>query len=114
MHRWRVMEAVSPQGVRTRHVCGNDPNGSFGISTSAIQEFDPAAMTVKTRSGKIYALVGFPDKSPLGESAWRKWCNGNGVIVEVDVTSEYMNVSPDPEPAITFKKVGRLGVATAS
>jgi hypothetical protein len=106
------MEAVSPRGTRTRHVCGEDTNNSVGISTSAIQEFDPAAMTVKTRSGKTYALVGFPDNSSLGETAWRKWCNDNGIVAELDMTSEYLNV--DPVPTITFKRVGfRPGVAAA-
>ena len=108
LHRWRVMEAVSPGDIRTRHVCGQNPTGSFGISTSAIQEFDPVAMTVKTRSGKTYTLVGLPDKSRLGEAAWRKWCNDNGIVAELDVTSDYVNV--DPAPTITFKRLKRRGV----
>lgn len=109
LHRWRVMEAVSAGGIRTRHVCGQNSAASYGISTSAIQEFDPAAMTVKTRSGKTYALVGFPDNSSLGEGAWRKWCKDNGIDVELDVTKEYVNV--EPAPAITFKKVGSRPVS---
>ena len=109
LHRWRVMEAVSAGGIRTRHACGQNPAASYGISTSAIQEFDPAAMTVKTRSGKIYALVGFPDNSPLAEGAWHKWCNDKGIVTELDVTKEYVNV--EPAPAISFKKVGNRPVS---
>jgi hypothetical protein len=104
LHRWRVMEAVSPGDIRTRHVCGQNPTSSFGISTSAIQEFDPVAMTVKTRSGKTYIMVGSPDKSILGEATWRKWCNDNGIVAEQDVTSEYWKF--DQESSITFKRVG--------
>ena len=104
LQRWRVFEAVWPGNTRTRHVCGQDPSASIGISTSAIQEFDPVSMTVKTRSGKTYALVGFPDNSPLAEGAWRKWSNDNRIVAVQDVTSEYVNV--DPAPAITFKRVG--------
>jgi hypothetical protein len=104
LHRWRVMEAVSPKDIRTRHVCGQNATSSFGISTSAIQEFDPVAMTVKTRSGKTYTLSGRPGNSRLGEGAWRKWCNENGIVAETDVTSSYLRA--DPAPAITFKRIG--------
>ena len=95
---------VSRGDIPTRHVCGQNPTGDLGISTSAIQEFDPVDMTVKTRSGKIYVLVGQPDDSRLAEGAWRKWCKDNGIVAERDVTSEYLNV--DPAPAITFKRLG--------
>ena len=104
LHRWRVMEAVSKGDTRTRHVCGQNPTSSFGISTSAIQEFDPNSMTVKTLSGKTYILVGSPDKSNLSEAAWRKWCNDNGIVADREVTSEYYNA--DQESTITFKRVG--------
>jgi hypothetical protein len=104
LHCWRVMEAVSPWNTRTRHVCGQNATGNFGISTSAIQEFDPVAMTVKTRSGKTYTLAGPPDNSILGEATWRKWCNDNGIVAKLDVTSDYLNV--DPVSTISFKQVG--------
>lgn len=98
------MEAVSPGDIRTRHVCAENVANNVGISTSAIQEFDPVAMTVKTRSGKTYTLVGEPDKSRLGEAAWRKWCKDNGIVAELDVSSEFKKA--DPAPAITFKRLG--------
>ncbi len=107
LHRWRVLE-VSRGNIRTRHVCGENPTGNMGISTSAIQEFDPVDMTVKTRSGKIYVLVGQPDNTRLAEGAWRTWCKDNGVVAERDVTSEYLNA--DQAPTITFKRLnGRPG-----
>lgn len=110
LHRWRVMEAVSPGNIRTRHVCGQNAASSVGISTSAIQEFDPVALTVKTRSGKTYTLVGPSDNSHLGDGAWRKWCNDNGIVAEQDVTSDYLNA--DPAPTVTFKRLNlRPGVA---
>ena len=55
-------------------------------------------------SGKTYILVGPPDNSPLGDGAWRKWCNDNNTVADRDVTSEYLNVNP--EPTLKFKKVG--------
>jgi hypothetical protein len=123
LHCWRVMEAVSPWDIRTRHVCGQNATGSAGISTSAIQEFDPVAKTIKTRSGNTYTLVGQPDNSRLGEAAWNKWCNDNGIVSQQDMTSEYLNANSaqasansapmdaDPSPTITFKRVG-FGVAS--
>jgi hypothetical protein len=98
------MEAVSPKNTRTRHVCGQNTAGKIGISTSAIQEFDPVAMTVKTRSGKTYFLIGPPESSRLAEGAWRKWSIENGIVAELDVTSDFMKA--DPAPKVTFKRVG--------
>jgi hypothetical protein len=103
LFRWRVMEAVSSGNIRTRHACGQNPAAGYGISTSAIREFDPVAMTVRTRSGKVYTLVGPPDYSSLGDVAWRKWRGDNDTVAYWDVTREYLNVNP--EPALTFKKV---------
>jgi len=108
LHRWRVMEAVSSDGSRTRHACGQDPTGKLGSATSAIQAFDPVAMTVRTLSGKTYALVDQPGESRLGEAAWQKWCKDNGIFAEVDVTGEYLNTAPKPESTITFKRLGIL------
>jgi len=99
------MEAVSPRNTRTRHVCGQNASSDKGISTSSIQEFDPVAMTIKTRSRKTYILVGLPDSSGLGESAWRKWCKSNGIVAELDVTGDYVNA--DPVPTITFRRLKR-------
>lgn len=110
LHRWRVMEAVSPGDTRSHHVYGQNPGNSFGISTSAIQEFDPVSMTAKTRSGKTYILVGYPDNSPLGEAAWRKWCKDNNIVAERDVTRDYY-MNADKESTVTFKRLNRRGVA---
>jgi hypothetical protein len=111
LHCWRVMEAVAPGDIRTRHVCGHNATSSFGISTSAIQEFNPVAMTVKTRSGRTYTLVGQPDNSSLGEAAWRKWCIDNGIVTQLDVTSEYLKKVDQEPTTLKFKRVGfRPGV----
>ena len=103
LHRWRVLEAVSPGNIRTRHICGQDDAGSVGISTSAIQEFDPVGMSVNTRSGRTYILFGPSGESRLGEGAWRKWCNDNGIVAELDVTGEYLKA--EQASTVTFKKI---------
>lgn len=109
LHRWRVMEALSPENIRTHHVCGQNPSASFGISTSSIQEFDPVTMTAKTSSGKTYFLIGQPDTAPLGEAAWRKWCKDNSIVAQRDVTRDYYKNTAQ-ETTVTFKRLNRRGV----
>jgi hypothetical protein len=104
LHHWRVMEAVWPGDIRTRHVCAENAANDMGISTSSIQEFDPVALAVKTRSGKTYLLLGQPKKSPLAEAAWHKWCGENDIVAEHDVTREYQQT--EQNTPITFKKIG--------
>ncbi len=112
LHRWRVMEAVWSGDVRTRHVCAENAENKIGVSTSSIREFDPVAMSVKTRSGKIYFLAGQPEASRLAEAAWRKWRGENEILAEHDVTGEYLKNGSNPTqaptrtPTITFKKIG--------
>jgi hypothetical protein len=108
LHRWCVKEAVSSENNRTHHAYGQNASNGFGISTSAIQAFDPVAMTVKTLSGKTYVLVGHPDNSPLGEAAWRKWCADNSIFAERDVTRDYY-LNTDLETTVTFKRLKRGG-----
>ena len=92
LRRWRVMEVEAPDGRRSRHVCGHDVKNGLGRASSPIVEFSLDAMTATTRSGSNYKLVGLPGNSRLGKSAWRTWCRENGVVAELDVTNEYLNV----------------------
>lgn len=92
LRRWRVMEVESKNGARTRHVLGHDVTNNLGRASSPIEAFDLENMTVTSRSGKIYNLVGLPGNSKLGTSAWQKWSKDNGVVAELDVTNEYFNV----------------------
>ena len=92
LRRWRVVEVEVPDGSRSRHVWGHDVKNGLGRASSPIVEFDTEAMTATTRSGSNYKLVGLPGNSRLGKSAWRTWCRENGVVAELDVTNEYLNV----------------------
>jgi hypothetical protein len=94
LRRWRVIEIVSPDGVRSRHIWGHDVTNNLGRATSAILEFNLETMTATTtRSGKVYWLIGLPGNSRLGRAAWRKWCDDNRIVNETDVTNEYLNVN---------------------
>lgn len=92
LRRWRVMEVVSKNGTRSRHVWGHDVANDAGRASSGIKEFNLEAMTATTHSGRIYTLVGVPGNARSGEQAWKNWCRINGVISAVDVTSEYFSV----------------------
>jgi len=85
------MEVVSRDGTRSRHVWGHDVTNDAGRASSGIKEFDLEAMTATTHSGRVYKLVGAPGHARSGEQAWNNWCNINGVVSAVDVTSEYFN-----------------------
>jgi hypothetical protein len=92
LRRWRVMEVVSKNGVRSRHVWGHDVANDAGRVSSGIKEFDLEAMTATTDSGRVYKLVGAPGKARSGEKAWQGWCDVNGVASAVDVTAEYFDI----------------------
>lgn len=88
LRRWRVMEVVL-RGTRSHHVYGHDVTNNTGRASSAIKEFDRETMTVTTRSGRNYSLVGAPGNARIGEYAWQNWCNLNEVTSELDVTNQY-------------------------
>src|SRR3970282_243915 len=77
LRRWRVMEVEVPDGSRSHHVSGHDVRNGLGRASSPIVEFNLDHMTAITRRGR---------------SAWRTWCRENGVVAELDVTNEYLNV----------------------
>ncbi len=92
LRRWRVTEVVTSDGKRSRHLWGHDVTNASGRSSSALVTFDPRTMTVTTRSGTTYRLVGLPGNSRIGRHAWLNWCKDNGVVSSLDVTSEYLDV----------------------
>ena len=94
LRRWSVMEIETPDGVCSRHMCGHGAKNSRGHASSPINEFNQDSMTVTTRSGSIYKLVGLPGNSRLGRSAWRRCCrdNDNVIASQADVTNEYLDI----------------------
>jgi hypothetical protein len=92
LRRWRVIEVISQNGTRTRHIYGHDVTNGAGRASSSIKEFDLESMTVTTKSGTRYKLVGLPGRSRVGDFVWKHWCRAYGVVSEVDVTHEYFSV----------------------
>jgi hypothetical protein len=103
LRRWRVSEIKAQDGTRSRHVWGHDVKNDLGRASSSIMKFNLETMTATTRSGRNYRLVGLPGNSRLGKSAWSNWCSSNGVVSELDVTNEYLNI--DKISTVEFAKI---------
>lgn len=87
---WSVREVIFGSGTdRSRHLVGYVPRKGTGRVSSAIQQFDPKSMTVKTRSGRVYHLKGHPGFHDEAEYVWSHWKSFNGAKDETDVTNQY-------------------------
>lgn len=110
LNQWRVVEIVTRNDMRSRHMWGHDIANNQGRASTAIIAFDRSSMTATTASGRHYVLVGPSGASPLGKAAWEKWCIDHGVVSETDVTGEYLLAHEQMEDTtITFTKLGRVG-----
>ncbi|HKB60561.1 MAG TPA: hypothetical protein VKC56_11010 [Gallionellaceae bacterium] len=97
LRRWRVMEVVAQNGLRSRHLLGHDVTHDEDRVSSPIADFKMESMTATTRSGARYRLAGVPGQSRKVLAAWDDWCLTYGVASQRDVTAEYM----DPDDVST-------------
>lgn len=108
LHQWRVIETMTQNGTRSRHILGQNSASEQGRASTAITAFDFASMTATTRSGRNYILEGPPGDSRLGKAAWEKWCSDHGVVSESDVTGEYQRTQDQQaDTTVTFTKLSR-------
>ena len=90
MSMWSVRKVSSPLlEETTQHLVG--VVDGYGRVCSPIQEFDRETMTVTTRSGKLYELVGEPGLDMDAAYVFANWCQMNGVTEVTDVTDQYWN-----------------------
>ena len=91
MSAWSVREVSSPlDDETTQHLVG--VVDGLGRVCSPIQEFDRETMTVTTRSGKLYELIGPPGVDIDAEYVFKNWCRMNGVTELINVTAaQYWN-----------------------
>jgi len=82
LSNWLVKEL--PNG--DRHFVGYNETEREGRVSSKIVEFDKDSMKGKTRSGRVYHLVGPSGHDPEGEFVWSGWRRHNKVTSEVDIT----------------------------
>ena len=88
MSMWSVREVSSPfLEETTQHLVG--VVDGLGRVCSPIQEFDRETMTVTTRSGKLYELIGPPGDGVDSQYVFGQWCDMNQIDDVTDVTDEY-------------------------
>jgi hypothetical protein len=97
LRRWRVIEVLTRDGTRSRHLLGHDVTNDEDRISSAVAEFKMESMTATTNSGVRYRLAGVPGQSRRMHSMWEEWCRSYGVVSQHDVTNDYM----DPEDVST-------------
>lgn len=81
---WRIYETERGE----RHFIGWNLTEREGRVSSAIEIYDPTTQRGRTRSGRIYQLVGSSAYSADAMYVWRRWCVINEVQQARDVTGE--------------------------
>lgn len=88
---WMIVEAEFVGEESSLHFVGaRSIDGGSGRVSSPIVEFDFKTMQGKTRSGRVYKLVGEPGTSDNGLYVWRQWCSINRVDKWTDVSQDVM------------------------
>ncbi len=94
LHRWHVFE--TPAG--SRHFCGYVESLREGRVSTAVKQFDPATMTGRTASGRVYSLEGPGGFHPDALYVRSAWLRLNGLGPEVEVVED-LHALPAVGPA---------------
>lgn len=90
--QWRVMETV-PDG--TLHFVGQNSASYHGRVSSEIMSYDAAEHKGRTRSGRVYRLLGPVGFARVSDYVWLVWCIHNRVSDYRDVTHRYAEAQDD-------------------
>ena len=86
---WKIYEVESESSPKkTKHFVGYNLTEREGRVSSHIVEFDPKTMTGRTKSGRVYKLVGNSGTSSDGSYVWSRWCTINEVTSVEEVHFE--------------------------
>jgi len=85
---WRVFEASLCGQPPTRHLCGRQMPSRGGRASTAIEEINSVDRTVRTRSGRLYALLGNSGHNSDALYVWETWSSMNDAKDIRDVTDE--------------------------
>lgn len=80
--RWRVM--LTSRG--THHFVGVNSRRLSGRVSSAIVEFDRSRVMGRTRSGRVYTLLGASLHDADADYVWQCWCARNHVRSYEDIS----------------------------
>jgi len=105
---WRVFHCQLPglDGATTTHLVGYSPRNREGRVSSPIKTFDPSKRLVKTRSGRVYELLGSPGSCGDADHTWAAWLRINEATVVAEVTEQHyaqiqthhVHLNEDPQP----------------
>ena len=88
--QWRVFRVKGNiDGGDTIHFVGRA--NWEGRVTSPVLEYDPTTKRGRTRSGRVYELLGDSGHNGDATYVWNRWLGMNGDPEVVDITSEYEN-----------------------
>ncbi|MBC7750762.1 MAG: hypothetical protein H7Z73_03450, partial [Candidatus Saccharibacteria bacterium] len=73
LSHWSIRECDRRDGRRTRHLVGYNMAGQEGRVSSAIEEFDPDRLHVRTGSGRVYELVGKSGTHVDSDYVWEQF-----------------------------------------
>jgi hypothetical protein len=85
LRRWFVIECTDGH----RYVLGWCPERHEGRVSTAIISFDPASMTLRTQSGRLYLLAGEPGFDPDAAYTWGAYARVNELAPRRDATRDY-------------------------
>ncbi|GGF46323.1 hypothetical protein GCM10011611_61010 [Aliidongia dinghuensis] len=77
LDRWQIIRL--PNG--DCHFVGYNPAGLEGRVSNIVTAFDQARMRARTKSGRIYELVGAPGWSKHAQYVLGRWCALNSIEV---------------------------------
>lgn len=95
LSQWCILETDDGN----RHFVGTDVLDMTGRVSSAVVAFDRVTLQGKTRSGRVYQLVGKEGWSSDAAYVWKRWCAVNEVKSFTDVTAYLLNGANDDNPA---------------
>jgi hypothetical protein len=84
LHQWKVVEADGK-----RHFVGYSYQGAEGRVSSPIETYDAQSGVGRTRSGRLYQLVGDNGHHDDAEYVLERWCILNRINKTKDVSNEY-------------------------
>lgn len=87
LSHWSIRECDRRDGRRTRHLVGYNMAGQEGRVSSAIEEFDPDRLRVRTGSGRVYELVGKSGTHVDSDYVWEQFLYIQHAKNAADVTS---------------------------